>query len=165
MQTHTGVRLFIGSKFRCVFCSEICIPEGRGGEQGGSASKITMIRVSTKALISNQVASVYPTTHHITLPICYVSLFATVSFMQSSKRSAHQTFILDIKYSHQRYYNPRQNSRHGESIIPRPEVALSYYLSKSYIVTRCRQTLKSAYRVNCTGLKVFLGPKVLCALF
>ena len=35
---HTGVKLFIGAKDPCMFCLEICTPEGRGGEKGGSAS-------------------------------------------------------------------------------------------------------------------------------
>ena len=34
----TGVWLFIGSKVLCVFCFEICTPEVRGGEKGGSAN-------------------------------------------------------------------------------------------------------------------------------
>ena len=34
-----GVKLFIGSKVQCVFCFEICISEGRGGEKGGGASR------------------------------------------------------------------------------------------------------------------------------
>ena len=35
---HTGVKLFIGAKDPCMFCLEICTPEGRGGEKGGSAN-------------------------------------------------------------------------------------------------------------------------------
>ena len=34
----TGVKLFIGSKVLYVFCSEICTPQERGGEKGGSAN-------------------------------------------------------------------------------------------------------------------------------
>ena len=34
-QNCTGVKLFIGSKGLCVFCSENCTPEGRGGEKEG----------------------------------------------------------------------------------------------------------------------------------
>ena len=34
----TGVKLFIGSKDQCMFCFEICTPEGRGGEKGGRAN-------------------------------------------------------------------------------------------------------------------------------
>ena len=36
-----GVKLFIGSKVQCVFCSEICSPEERGGEQGGKSNFTT----------------------------------------------------------------------------------------------------------------------------
>ena len=34
----TGVKLFLGSKVLCMFCFEICTPEGRGGEKGGSTN-------------------------------------------------------------------------------------------------------------------------------
>ena len=37
-QPCTGVKLLIGSKDQCMFHFEICIPEGRGGEKGGSAN-------------------------------------------------------------------------------------------------------------------------------
>ena len=36
----TGDKLFIGSKVLCEFSFEICTPEGRGGEKGGSANFI-----------------------------------------------------------------------------------------------------------------------------
>ena len=34
----TGIKLFIVSKIPCLFCFEICIPEGRGSEKGGNAN-------------------------------------------------------------------------------------------------------------------------------
>ena len=34
----TGVELFIGSKYQCMFCVAICSPEGREGGKGGSAN-------------------------------------------------------------------------------------------------------------------------------
>ena len=34
----TGVTLFIGSKVLCLFCFEICSPEGSGGEKGRGAN-------------------------------------------------------------------------------------------------------------------------------
>ena len=34
----TGMELFIGSKVQCVSCFEICAPEGRRGEKGGSGN-------------------------------------------------------------------------------------------------------------------------------
>ena len=34
----TGVELIIGSKVLCMLCFEICTPEGRGGEKGGSVN-------------------------------------------------------------------------------------------------------------------------------
>ena len=37
-----GVRLIIGSKVLCMFCSEICTPVGRGGEKGGNVNLKTM---------------------------------------------------------------------------------------------------------------------------
>ena len=36
-----GVKLFIGSKVPCMFCVEICTPEGRGGEKEGSGVPIS----------------------------------------------------------------------------------------------------------------------------
>ena len=35
---YTEVESFIGSKVECMFCFEICTPEGRGGEKVGSAN-------------------------------------------------------------------------------------------------------------------------------
>ena len=51
---YTGVKLFIGSKVLCVFCFETCTPEGRGGEEGGSANfetKDTEQKVSKSAAV------------------------------------------------------------------------------------------------------------------
>ena len=31
---HTGVKTFLMNKVKCVFCFEICTPEGRGGDKG-----------------------------------------------------------------------------------------------------------------------------------
>ena len=38
MHVDTRVELFIGSKVPCVLYFEICTPEERGGEKGGSAN-------------------------------------------------------------------------------------------------------------------------------
>ena len=35
---NTGIKSFIASEAQCMFCFEICTPEGKGGENGGSAN-------------------------------------------------------------------------------------------------------------------------------
>ena len=52
----TGVKLFIGSKVPWLFCFEICTPEGRGGEKGGSANFETK---HTEPFIPEYFISVY----------------------------------------------------------------------------------------------------------
>ena len=39
----TGLKLFIGSKVLCMFCVEICTPEGRGGEKDRNANVKTKL--------------------------------------------------------------------------------------------------------------------------
>ena len=53
---YIGVKLFIGSKVQCVFCFEICTPEGRRGGRGGSAN---FIRKHTEPLTQEIPRSLY----------------------------------------------------------------------------------------------------------
>ena len=41
-ESYTGVKFFVGPKVQCVFCFEICTPDAREGEKGGSANFKTM---------------------------------------------------------------------------------------------------------------------------
>ena len=98
------------------------------------SSKRTRIHGSTKTLFralfhkpGRNLRPQVAITTTVTLHICYVSTFAPVSSMQSSKRSAHSMFILDLRHSHQRYYEPKDKSRYGRSIAIRTEVAISYH--------------------------------------
>ena len=49
------VQLFIGPEVQCVFCFEICTPQGRGGENGGRAN----LRIKLTEPLSQEITPLY----------------------------------------------------------------------------------------------------------